>query len=153
MHASLQRRPRRMPRQTTRRGQTARLGFTLLELLLVMAILVVLASLSTFAILNLRDSTSQQAAQVQIETLKDACTMYKLSVGSFPRNLNDLQALPSGMTPQQWGGPYLDESIPMDPWGRPYNYTPDNVAQTVRVTSNGPDGQRNTSDDVPQTGG
>ena len=147
MHSSLKRRPCPMARPTTRRG------FTLLELLLVMAILVVLASLSTFAILNLRDSTSQQAAQVQIETLKDACTMYKLSVGSFPRTLDGLQALPSGMTPAQWGGPYLDESIPLDPWGNAYNYTPDSVAQTVRVTSNGPDGQRNTNDDVPQSGG
>ena len=77
MHSSLKRRPRR----SIQRG-----GFTLLELLLVMAILVVLASLSTFAILNLRDSTSQQAAQVQVETLKDACTMFKLSVGRFPNS-------------------------------------------------------------------
>jgi len=118
-----------------------------------MAILVVLASLSTFAILNLQSSSLQKAAQVQVETLKDACTMYKLSAGAFPRNLNDLHALPSGMTPAQWGGPFLETSIPNDPWGNPYNYTPDNIAQTVRVTSNGPDGQRNTSDDVPQAGG
>jgi len=140
MRSSLKRRQDRR----TQRG-----GFTLLELLLVMAILVVLASLSTFAILNLQGSSLQKAAQVQVETLKDACTMYKLSVGSFPRNLNDLSALPSGMTPAQWGGPYLETSVPNDPWGRPYNYTPDNLAQTVRVTSDGPDGQRNTSDDVP----
>ena len=140
MRASLKRRQDR---------RTQRSGFTLLELLLVMAILVVLASLSTFAILNLQGSSLQKAAQVQVETLKDACTMYKLSVGSFPRNLNDLSALPSSMTPAQWGGPYLETSVPNDPWGRPYNYTPDNLAQTVRVTSNGPDGQRNTGDDVP----
>lgn len=130
-----------------------RRGFTLLELLLVMAILVVLASLSTFAILNLQGSSLQKAAQIQVETFKDACTMYKLSVGSFPRTLNDLHSLPSGMTQAQWGGPYLEAKIPNDPWGRPYNYSPDNIAQTVRITSNGPDGQRNTNDDVPQAGG
>lgn len=141
MHSSLKRRPHR----SIQRG-----GFTLLELLLVMAILVVLASLSTFAILNLRDSTSQQAAQVQVETLKDACTMFKLSVGRFPNSLDDLHAVPSGMTLAEWGGPYLDEPVNNDPWGRPYNYAPNNASQTVRVTSNGPDGQRNTGDDVPQ---
>ena len=140
---------RRPNHRTIQRG-----GFTLLELLLVMAILVVLASLSTFAILNLRDSSLQKAAQVQVETLKRACTMYKLSVGTFPRNLDDLRTLPNGMTPAQWGGPFLEgESIPNDPWNQPYNYTPDNIAQTVRVSSNGPDGQRNTSDDVPRAGG
>ncbi len=128
-------------------------AFTLLELLLVMAILVVLASLSTFAILNIQSGSLQKAAQVQVETFKDACTMYKLNVGTFPRTLNDLTALPSGMTQAQWGGPYLDTAAPNDPWGRPYNYVPDNLAQTVQITSNGPDGQRNTKDDVPQTGG
>ena len=137
-------------RQNTR---IRRAGFTLLELLLVMAILVVLASLSTFAILNLQTSSLQKTAQIQVETFKDACTMYKLSVGSFPRTLNDLHLLPSGMTQAQWGGPYLDEAIPNDPWNRPYNYAPDNVSQRVVITSNGPDGQRNTNDDVPKTGG
>ncbi len=148
MHAC---RKHRFNRSSDRHVQ--RSGFTLLELLLVMAILVVLASLSTFAILNLQSSSLQKAAQVQVETFKDACTMYKLSVGSFPRTLNDLHALPSGMTQAQWGGPYLDSRIPNDPWGRPYNYAPDNVSQSVQITSNGPDGQRNTNDDVPQAGG
>lgn len=130
-----------------------RRGFTLLELLLVMAILVVLASLATVAVVNLQGSSLQKAAQIQVETLKRACTMYKLSVGSFPRNLNDLHSQPSGMTRTQWGGPYLEEPVGNDPWNRPYNYTPDNIAQTVRITSNGPDGQRNTSDDVPLADG
>ena len=141
-----------LKRRQNRRSQ--RRGFTLLELLLVMAILVVLASLSTFAILNLQGSSLQRAAQVEVEILKDACTMYKLTVGNFPRNLNDLYTLPSGMTPAQWGGPFLEgDGAPTDPWNKPYNYTPDNLAQTVRVTSDGPDGQRNTGDDVPLAGG
>ena len=53
--------------------RTKRSGFTLLELLLVMAILVVLASLSTFAILSLQKSSLQRSAFLQIKMLEDAC--------------------------------------------------------------------------------
>jgi prepilin-type N-terminal cleavage/methylation domain-containing protein len=52
-------------------------GFTLLELLLVMAILVVLASLSTIAIFSLQKSSLQRSALVEIKTLKDACKTFR----------------------------------------------------------------------------
>ena len=125
-------------------------GFTLLELLLVMAILVVLASLSTFAILNLREGALQKTAFLQIETLKEACRMYKTSVGSFPSSINDLYLLPTGMSQAQWGGPYLEPPVAVDPWQQQYNYSADEANQRVTITSNGPDRQAGTQDDVPQ---
>jgi general secretion pathway protein G len=124
-------------------------GFTLLELLLVMAILVVLASLSTFAILNMQQGAYQQSAFTEIQTLEDACTMYKLKTGAFPSELNDLFQPPSGMTQVQWGGPYLKEPVDGDPWSRPYNYMADETQNRVTITSNGPDGKQGTEDDVP----
>lgn len=124
-------------------------GFTLLELLLVMAILVVLASLSTFAVLGLQRNALSKAALTEISNLKNQCTAYKLHVGVFPTSLNDLYSPPSGMTPIQWGGPYLQEQLKGDPWKQPYNYSADETNDRVTITSNGPDRQQGTADDIP----
>lgn len=126
-----------------------RAGFTLLELLLVMAILVVLASLATFSVLNLKRTSLQKTAFMEIKTLEDACKMYKLNVGSFPTQLDDLFTNPSGLSRVQWGGPYIEKPIIADPWQRPYTYSPDDANERVMITSNGPDGQAGTEDDVP----
>jgi general secretion pathway protein G len=134
-------------------NRNRRTGFTLLELLLVMAILVVLASLSTFAILNLQKTSYQKTAFMEISTLSEACTMYKLTVGRFPAKLDDLFTNPSGLSKTQWGGPYLKQPIQADPWQRPYKYAADELNDRVMITSAGPDGQEGTQDDVPDPTG
>jgi general secretion pathway protein G len=131
----------------TRSRQNA--GFTLLELLLVMAILVVLASLSTFAVLGLQRNALSKAALTEINNLKSQCIAYKLHVGVFPTALDDLYAAPSGMTPIQWGGPYIQEQVKGDPWKTPYNYSADEATDRVMISSNGPDRQQGTADDIP----
>ncbi|MEM7782470.1 MAG: type II secretion system major pseudopilin GspG [Planctomycetota bacterium] len=130
-----------------------RSGFTLLELLLVMAILVVLASLSTFAVLNLQKTSYQRTAFMDIKTLSDACKMYKLNCGFFPAKLEDLTNNPAGLSRAQWGGPYIEQVISNDPWNRPYKYSPDEANDRVLITSAGPDGQEGTQDDVPDPTG
>ncbi len=135
------------PQAVVRRRR--RKGFTLLELLLVMAILVVLASMSTYAILQMRSNSLSRTAFLQIELLENACTAYKLNVGFFPSTMDDLYTMPSGMTQVQWGGPYVKDPIPLDPWGRPYNYAADEAQNRVTIISNGQDGQQGTPDDVP----
>ncbi len=75
--------------------------------------------------------------------------MYKLQVGSYPQRLEDLHANPSGLTRTQWGGPYLDNPISNDPWQREYKYGADEVNDVVTISSDGPDGQAGTEDDVP----
>lgn len=140
-------------------GRT-RHGFTLLEVLLVLAILVILGSLVTYYFVGMQDQGFSQAAKTQIEMLEDNVTAYKLKVGTYPTTLNDLVQMPSGLTPQKWGGPYLEagEGIPLDPWGNQYQYTLQsgnqsvsttgvNVAQFV-IVSFGPDGQQGTQDDI-----
>ena len=130
----------------------ARKGFTLLELLLVMAILVVLAGATGFAYLRMQSGALSRAAFNQIKTLERACTAYKIDVGTFPQTLDDLYTLPSGMNQAIWLGPYIDEPVPLDPWQRKYTYTADDVNDRVSIRSVGKDGQQGTQDDIPQQG-
>lgn len=124
-------------------------GFTLLELLLVMAILVVLASLSGFAIIGMQKNALMKAAFIEIQSLEDACTAYRLNVGTFPQKLDDLYTPPNGLSRTQWGGPFIEKEIKADPWQRAYTYSRDEVQGKVTIRSAGPDGQAGTEDDVP----
>ncbi|QEG22440.1 type II secretion system protein GspG [Mariniblastus fucicola] len=137
-----------MVRQAHRRGN--RKGFTLLELLLVMAILVVLAGLGTVAYTRLGTASNIKACKVQIKEIKDLCVAYKLQMQTYPRSLQDLVVLPSGMTQAEWGGPYFrDAKIPKDPWRNEFTYSANEAQDRVFVSSNGPDGAKGTADDIP----
>lgn len=130
------------------RGGFSRGGFTLLELLLVMAIIVVMASLTTFAVMTFQTNAKADAARTQISTLSSACKMYKLNVGVFPSSLNDLIACPTGMNQNQWRGPYLDaQTVPLDPWLQPYVIGANNGERMI-ISSNGADRQAGTQDDI-----
>jgi len=124
-------------------------GFTLLELLLVMAILVVLASLSGFAIIGMQKNALTKAAFIEIQSLEKACTAYRLNVGTFPQKLDDLFSAPSGLSRTQWGGPFIEKAVKADPWQREYTYSADEALGKVAIRSAGPDGQAGTEDDIP----
>jgi len=131
-----------------------RRGFTLMELLLVMAILVIMASMVGFAFLNMQQGAQEDATRSQISTLKSACKQYKLHVGRFPNELNDLLTAPSGLPAGKWRGPYLDtdtirNNTIVDTWGGTYQYAADEAAQRVTIISPGQDGTPNTNDDIP----
>ena len=141
-----------MVRHSNRRSTNK--GFTLLELLLVMAILVVLAGLGTVAYTKLGNSSNIRACKVQIKEIKDTCVAYKIQQQTYPRTLQDLVVLPSGMTQSEWGGPYFrDAKLPKDPWRNDFTYVPNEAQDTVMVSSNGPDGTKGTADDVPGKAG
>ncbi|MFA5496419.1 MAG: type II secretion system major pseudopilin GspG [Porticoccaceae bacterium] len=99
-------------------------GFTLVELLVVLAILALLAGLVGPQVLKQLGGAKSKTATVQIRDLEQALEMYKLDVGRFPTSDQGLDALvrqPSGVP--GWNGPYLKGSaVPRDPWGGDYNY-------------------------------
>ncbi len=99
-------------------------GFTLLELLVVLAILGLLIGLVAPALLHQLGSAKEKIAHQSIARLGTVLDMYKLDVGSYPTTDQGLQSLisrPAGVT--RWNGPYLKATIPPeDPWGHPFVY-------------------------------
>jgi len=99
-------------------------GFTLMELLVVLAILGLLAGLVGPAVLNKLGGAKTKTAGIQIRDLEQALEMYKLDVGRFPSTAEGLAALVDKPADAAgWNGPYLKKSkIPLDPWGQEYHY-------------------------------
>lgn len=108
-----------------RRGQD---GFTLIEL---MVVILIIGLLATIVVQNLRSATDKAKrvkAQADISQIKSALDRYYLDAGSYPSSDQGLSALiaapTGGNDPKDWGGPYI-ERIPADPWGHPYVYQSD----------------------------
>ncbi len=99
-------------------------GFTLLEILVVLVILGLLASLVGPQVFKQLGSSKTKTAALQIEELSAALDLYRLEVGSYPSTGDGLDALinkPSGA--DNWNGPYLKKKvIRKDPWGNDYHY-------------------------------
>jgi general secretion pathway protein G len=116
-------------------------GFTLLELLVVLAILGLLATIVGPQVLRYLGSSKSQAARVQAKNVVAALNLYRLDNGRFPNERDGLGALikaPSGST--LWNGPYLpDEKALNDPWGNPYHLRAPGQHGEVDVYSLGAD--------------
>lgn len=117
-------------------------GFTLVELLVVLAILTLLAGLVGPQVLKQLDRSKSKTAALQILDLEQALELYKLDVGRFPSTEQGLEALvqqPSGAF--GWNGSYLKGSkIPQDPWGESYYYRYPGQLGTLDVYTYGLDG-------------
>jgi general secretion pathway protein G len=100
-------------------------GFTLLEILIVIAILGLLIGLVAPAALRQLGGARVSVTHQSIERLGSVLDLYKLDVGSYPTSEQGLQALaerPADVT--AWSGPYLKgEQMPMDPWNHPFVYS------------------------------
>ncbi len=111
---------RRAARERARsRGEE---GFTLLELLVVLAIMGLLAAIVAPQVLKYLGSSRTQTAKVQIQNISTALELFKLDVGRYPTQEEGLAALVTApQTATGWNGPYLQKSTAlMDPWGQPY---------------------------------
>ena len=118
-------------------------GFTLIELMVVMAIIGVLAALIVPNVLGRADDARITAARTDVGNLMQALKLYKLDNQRFPTTEQGLNALILKPTtepvPGNWK-PYLDK-LPSDPWGRPYQYLNPGLKGEVDVLSFGADGQ------------
>jgi len=118
-------------------------GFTLIELMVVLAIIGVLAALIVPNVLGRADDARITAARTDVGNLMQALKLYKLDNQRFPSTEQGLNALILKPTtepvPGNWK-PYLDK-LPSDPWGRPYQYLNPGIKGEVDVLSFGADGQ------------
>lgn len=107
-------------------SRKSRPGFTLIELIVVIAIIATLAVVVAPSIVRNVGDAKSSAAKSQIELLSLALNSYRLDNDAYPTSDQGLEALrtpPSaGDAPANWRGPYLTRVIPKDPWGRPYVY-------------------------------
>lgn len=116
-------------------------GFTLLELLVVITIIGLLATLAAPRYFGKIKDTEAQVARTQIEMLDKAVTQYRLDTGSLPPDgagLNALMLQPAGL--EGWEGPYL-KKLPPDPWDHPYVLrVPGSGGRDFEIVSLGEDG-------------
>jgi general secretion pathway protein G len=99
-------------------------GFTLLEMLVVLAIMGLLAAIIAPQVLKYLGTSRTQTAKVQVQNVEASLQLFRLDVGRFPtqeEGLNALVTAPS--TAPGWNGPYLQKAAALnDPWGAPYLY-------------------------------
>lgn len=99
--------------------QTVRRGFTLMEILVVVTIILILAGLGGYYLIGQANEARKSAAKIQVKTLTQAAETYNLDhLGNYPPNLQIL------LTRDGAGkGPYLkNQDALIDPWGNPYQY-------------------------------
>ena len=126
---------------TTTRRKSER-GVTLIEMLVVIMIIGLIASLVAVNVIRQGESAKRTAARAQIGSFMNALGIYKLDTGVYPPTTQGLQALrvKPGEMPN-WAGPYLPKDVPPDPWGRPYEYKyPGDHGEDPDVISLGADG-------------
>jgi general secretion pathway protein G len=127
-------------------------GFTLLELLVVLAILGLMIGLIAPRVLHIFAESKVKIAHQQIERLGTVLQLYDLDVGSYPTSEQGLEALltrPPGV--EHWNGPYFKGSkVPEDPWGHPYIYRSPSQrpGHDYDLISLGPSGQPGGSGEI-----
>jgi general secretion pathway protein G len=134
-----------MKRRTVTR-KNVRSGFTLLELLLVLIILVVIAGFSIRAVTGTLDGAKKKEAKISVNMYSTMLKEYQLEVGQLPTELEGLHSQPADITDATLWVQKTDKPIKMDPWGKPYEYKSN--GSTFELRSVGPDGQSGTADDI-----
>ena len=132
--------------ETKREKREPRGGFTLVEVLIVLAILVMMAAMVMPRFLGARKAADVQAARTQIGMLQKALEVYATNVRNYPSTEQGLMALlvkPADLDDTVvWNGPYLNsDSVPRDPWGMDFHYeypSQHSAADKPDIWSNGP---------------
>ncbi len=130
-------------------------GFSLIELMIVLAIIGLLAGLVGPQLLNRLEASKIDVAETQIKMLRGALQTYRIDVGTYPTTAQGLTALMSAPdeVAEFWRGPYLQDELPADPWRNPYQYeAPVDNLQGFALYSFGADSARDGEGDNADIG-
>ena len=128
-------------------------GFTLLELLVVVAIIGLLAGYVAPRYFSQLGKSEAGVARAQIDSLEKSLDQYRLDTGRYPtteQGLNALVVKPANEP--KWNGPYLRKGLPADPWGNPYLYKIPGQRGEFDIVSYGKDGQPGGTGDAADIG-
>lgn len=107
------------------RRSSGQAGFSMLEILVVLAIMAVIASLVGPQLFGQLDKSKVRAAELQIQSIEQSLGLMHMDIGRYPteeEGLNLLGQWPGEDRPAAWTGDYLQGDLPVDPWGRSYLY-------------------------------
>jgi len=121
-------------------------GFTLIELMLVIVILGILAGVAVTNLTGVGEDARKTKARTDIATIQTALGLYEVKMGGYPGDDEGIQELVEKTDEH----PSFLKTMPMDPWGQPYNYRQEseNGLDFPDVWSNGKDKQEGTEDDI-----
>lgn len=127
-------------------------GFTILEVMIVIAILGMMASLVVGNLMDSADEAKVQSTAIEIKNLESILDLYKLKAGQYPTTEQGLEALVSAPeiepTPRNYpANGFLDE-LPQDKWGNDYQLINPGEMGKFDLFSVGPDGEAGTEDDI-----
>ncbi|MDX1626811.1 MAG: type II secretion system major pseudopilin GspG [Wenzhouxiangellaceae bacterium] len=119
-------------------SKSASQGFSLIELLVVLVILGLIATLVVPNIIGRSESAKHKIAETQVDRLSMAVETFYLDTGQVPNDLRDLVQEPSNVS--NWNGEYVKSSSLNDPWGNPYEYRAPGQHGAFDIWSYGKDG-------------
>lgn len=141
-------------RRAVRRSHPRSAGFTLLEILVVLAIIGLLAGLAITNVDKIFGGAQGSTVALQVrDSMRTPLTSYRIAMGDYPSTAEGLNALitPPSSKADRWHGPYLEPAkIPTDPWGEPLQYAYPGTRNKggYDLWSKGPDKQSGTADDI-----
>lgn len=136
------------------RGHAAARGFTLLELLVVLAVLGLIAAIVSPQVMTMLSGAKSNSAKLQVETIGTALNYYQLDVGAYPTTEQGLNALiDAPKDARNWRGPYIRKRQHlMDPWNRAFLYRSPGRKGPFDLYSLGADGKEGGSGDDADVG-
>ena len=134
-------------RAIERKARHGEQGFTLVEMLVVIAIIGLIMGLIGPRVLNYLSESKVKAAKIQMQSFSSSLDLFNLDAGRYPSTSEGLAALvrrPPGVA--AWNGPYLKGgNVPNDPWNNPYIYRAPGEHNPFDIVSLGSDGQEGGS--------